>query len=225
MSANKVSRRYGLWIVLVSLLVAGMMAAPDLWAAPGRNPRRQTVPPGTLTPTPDNSAPTDEPTSKPTKKPSPANPTQAPDDTPTFTPVPILTSTPIPVPTTAEAFTATPSASPTVAGMAPPTAVPSFTATIPPTFPTEEVAAPSATPTPEEPVVVEDTLASAGAQPTVTASTQPEESHVPAPTLASPTQVEPSGDVDAGGISPLFCGGIGMVVMGMVLLTAWRLRA
>jgi hypothetical protein len=229
MSANKVSRKYGLWIVLVSLLVAGMMAAPDLWAAPGRNPRRQTVPPGTLTPTPDSSAPTDEPTSKPTKKPSPSNPTQAPDDTPTFTPVPIRTavptSTPIPVTTTAEAFTVTPSASPTVAEVASPTAVPSFTAAVSPASPTDEVAASSATPAPEEPVVVEDTLASAGVQPAVTASTQPEESHVPAPALASPTQVEPSSDVDTGGVSPLFCGGIGMVVMGMVLLAAWRLRA
>jgi hypothetical protein len=109
--------------------------------------------------------------------------------------------------------------------MASPTAVPSFTATMPPTSPTEEVAAPSATPTPGEQVVVEDTLASAGAQPTMTASTQPEESDVPAPTLASPAQVESSSDVDAGGISPLFCGGIGMVVMGMVLLVVWRLRA
>ena len=87
------------------------------------------------------------------------------------------------------------------------------------------MAASTATPTPEEQAVAEDMLASAGAQPTLDTSTQPEESPVPAPALASPTQTNPASDVDMGGISPLFCGGIGLMVMGMILLVVWRLRA
>jgi hypothetical protein len=226
MSTDKASRKYGLWIVLVGLLVAGMIATPDLWASPGQNPRRQTVPPGTLTPTPDTSTPTDEPTRKPTKKPAPADPPLTPEDTPTFTPVPIYTltptSTPIPVSTMTETTTATSSPSPATEALASPTTVPAYTATPTPVPPAEEVAAPTAL---EEQVVAEDTLASAGTQPTLTTSTQPEESHIPAPASASPTPVNPASDVDRGGASPLFCGGIGMVVMGMILLVVWRLRA
>jgi hypothetical protein len=54
----------------------GLITKPDLWAAPGQNPARQTVP----TRTPEH-----PPTPKPTQKPKPKDPdpTAAPEDTPT----------------------------------------------------------------------------------------------------------------------------------------------
>lgn len=225
MSAENAGRKYGLWIVLMGLLVVGMIVTPDLWASPERDPGRQTVPPGTLTPTPDTSTPTDEPTRKPTKKPAPTDPTWTPENTPTSTPIPIstLTSTSTPIPTTAEATAGTPSPSPTGTVIASPTAVPAHTATLTPASHIEEVATPTATLIPEEQPIAEDTLAAASAQPTLATSTQPEESYIPA--TASPMQPNPASDVDVGSISPLFCGGIGMMMMGMVLLVVWRLRA
>ena len=65
-----------LWLVLSGILVFGLITKPDLWAAPGQNPARHTVPTRT---------PEQPPTPKPTKKPKPKNPdpTAVPEITPT----------------------------------------------------------------------------------------------------------------------------------------------
>ena len=66
-----------LWLVIAGIMIMfGLIAQPDLWAAPGQNPARQTVP--TRTP---EQPPTPEPTSKP--KPEKPNPTAAPEVAPT----------------------------------------------------------------------------------------------------------------------------------------------
>ncbi|MBN1813138.1 MAG: LysM peptidoglycan-binding domain-containing protein [Anaerolineae bacterium] len=77
-------------IVLLATLVFAVFTGPDLWAAPGQDPYRQTVP--TETP-PTSPVVTETPT--PTEEP--------PTETPTFTPIPTLipTSTPTTIPTTA----------------------------------------------------------------------------------------------------------------------------
>lgn len=70
-----------LWLVLSGLIVMfGLIAQPDLWAAPGQNPARQTVPTRT---------PEQPPTPEPTRKPKPKNPdpTAVPEITPTPAPV------------------------------------------------------------------------------------------------------------------------------------------
>ena len=54
-----------LWLVLSGILVFGLITKPDLWAAPGQSPARQTVPTRT---------PEQPPTPEPTKKPHPRNP-------------------------------------------------------------------------------------------------------------------------------------------------------
>lgn len=65
-----------LWLILAGILMLGLVTKPDLWAAPGQSPARQTVP----TRTPEH-----PPTPKPTQKPKPKDPdpTAAPEDTPT----------------------------------------------------------------------------------------------------------------------------------------------
>jgi hypothetical protein len=60
------------WLALIGLLVVGLAVGPDLWAAPGQAPHRQTVP--TRTPVP-----------PPTEPPPPSGETPA---APTATPVP-----------------------------------------------------------------------------------------------------------------------------------------
>jgi len=70
-----------MWVALFGVLVVGLVAGPDLWAAPGQSPARQTVP--TRTP---EQPPTPEPTSPPKPKPKP-QPTAAPEVTPTASPV------------------------------------------------------------------------------------------------------------------------------------------
>jgi len=73
-----------LWVALFGVLVVGLVAGPDLWAAPGQSPARQTVP--TRTP---EQPPTPEPTNPPPKpKPEKPQPTAAPEVTPTASPVP-----------------------------------------------------------------------------------------------------------------------------------------
>ena len=54
-------RRNALWLVLLGILAMGLAVGPDLWAAPGQSPARQTVP--TRTPVP---PPTEPPPPAPT---------------------------------------------------------------------------------------------------------------------------------------------------------------
>jgi len=67
-----------LWLVLSGIFMFGLITKPDLWAAPGQSPARQTVP----TRTPEQPA-----TPEPTKKPKPKNPdpTAVPEVTQTVT--------------------------------------------------------------------------------------------------------------------------------------------
>ena len=65
-----------LWLILAGILILGLITKPDLWAAPGQSPARQTVP--TRTP---EQPPTPEPTKKP--KPKKPDPTAVPEVTPT----------------------------------------------------------------------------------------------------------------------------------------------
>ena len=67
-----------LWIVVLGILMVGLAAGPDLWAAPGQSPGRQTVP--TRTPQP-------PPTEPPPPPPPPDQPTSPPVDQPTSPPV------------------------------------------------------------------------------------------------------------------------------------------
>jgi hypothetical protein len=60
---EKTMKRILLWVVVVGMLMAGLAAGPDLWAAPGQSSARQTVP----TPTPQ--LPPTEPPPSPTKPP------------------------------------------------------------------------------------------------------------------------------------------------------------
>lgn len=78
------TRKDILWLVLLGLLAVGLIAGPELWAAPGQNPARQTVP----TKTPEQ-PPTSEPTSSPSKpKPKKPDPTASSEVNPTVSPVP-----------------------------------------------------------------------------------------------------------------------------------------
>ena len=85
-------KRGMLWIVVLGILMAGLAAGPELWAAPGQSPGRQTVP--TRTPQP-----------PPTEPPPPPPPPPPPTDQPTPPPVdqpspPPLTDQPTPNPAT-----------------------------------------------------------------------------------------------------------------------------
>ena len=71
-------KRSALWLVLLGVLVMGLAVGPDLWAAPGQSPGRQTVP--SRTPEPQ---PTEPPSSKPKPK-----------DQPTPVPTPTVEVTP-----------------------------------------------------------------------------------------------------------------------------------
>jgi len=84
-------KRYGFWIILVGVLIAVMAIGPDLWAAPGQCPERQTVP--TRTPTPPPPPPPTATSSLPTEPPLPTSPS------PTSPPHP-STSQLTPLPTT-----------------------------------------------------------------------------------------------------------------------------
>ncbi len=74
---NNISKKKAVfWLVLSVILTMAVMTGPDLWAAPGQSPARQTVP--TRTPTPGPTTPTEPPMS-PTSPP----PTTQPMPTPT----------------------------------------------------------------------------------------------------------------------------------------------
>ncbi len=99
------------WIVLLAVVLAALAAVPDLWAAPGQSPHRQTVP--TRTPSP---GPTSPPTATQPPPPSATEP-PPPPPSPTVTPPPSPTATPPPRPPSptaagAPAVTGTPSPSP-----------------------------------------------------------------------------------------------------------------
>jgi len=55
-----------LWTVMLGILMVALAAGPDLWAAPGQSPARQTVP--TRTPQP---PPTEPPPPPPADQPTP----------------------------------------------------------------------------------------------------------------------------------------------------------
>ncbi|MCK4314331.1 MAG: hypothetical protein KAX24_01035 [Anaerolineae bacterium] len=57
-----------LWIVLFVMLTMALMNGPDLWAAPGQSPARQTVP--TRTPVPSPTEPPPPPTTQPMPTPT-----------------------------------------------------------------------------------------------------------------------------------------------------------
>ncbi|MGQ9468050.1 MAG: hypothetical protein ACUVSG_10495, partial [Anaerolineae bacterium] len=65
------------WGILVILLLVGLAVGPDLWAAPGQSPHRQTVPTRTPVPPPTEPPPPPPPppSEPPTATPSPPSPT------------------------------------------------------------------------------------------------------------------------------------------------------
>jgi len=81
-----------LLLMLSVVLLLGVFTGPDLWAAPGQAPYRQTVP--TETP-PTSPIETETPTA--TEEPTA---TETPTSTPTYTPLPTAGPTNTPVPTT-----------------------------------------------------------------------------------------------------------------------------
>lgn len=174
-------RKYGFWIIFLGMLITATATGPDLWAAPGqRAGRNQTIPSGTLTPTP---------------RPPATNPPPQPTSQATFTPIPTeQVATPTPSPDTTAPPT-TPSA----------TLISQATATL--------TAVPTETPTP----VAEE------ATPTSTPTTPPVEEPLSSPSSTPTMPVESSGDI--GGGSAVLCGGAGLVIIGMILLSVWRLRA
>jgi LPXTG-motif cell wall-anchored protein len=70
--------RNAFWLVLFGILALGLAVGPDLWAAPGQSPARQTVP----TKTPPR-PPTEPPPPPPTEPPPP--PPTSPPPAPTST--------------------------------------------------------------------------------------------------------------------------------------------
>jgi len=90
-------RKSFFWVVLLGVLAVGLVTGSDLWAAPGQNPGRQTVPTRTPVPPP----PTEPPPPPPTETPSPpsshsSKPSSG--DQPSPTSVPTSTSTAQPAP-------------------------------------------------------------------------------------------------------------------------------
>jgi len=78
-----------LWIVVLGILMVGLAAGPDLWAAPGQSPGRQTVPTRTPQPPPtEPPPPPDQPTSPPVDQ-----PTSPPVDQPTPNPAAVVKTT------------------------------------------------------------------------------------------------------------------------------------
>jgi len=75
-------KRAMLWVVALGILVVGVTAGADLWAAPEQNPARQTVP--TRTPVPPPTEPPPPPKEKPKPDPTaiPATPTPLPEAAP-----------------------------------------------------------------------------------------------------------------------------------------------
>ncbi|MGC9084331.1 MAG: hypothetical protein ACP5ME_14290, partial [Anaerolineae bacterium] len=65
-------KRVAFWLVAIGVLILGLAVGPELWAAPGQAPDRQTVP--TRTPVP----PPTEPPPPPPSGETPAAPTATP---------------------------------------------------------------------------------------------------------------------------------------------------
>jgi len=83
-------RRTVFWGVVLGIFIVGLVSGPDLWAAPGQCPERQTVPTRTPTPPP-------PPSLTPTKRPPKDQPTPIPtvtvEATPTAVPMESLLPT------------------------------------------------------------------------------------------------------------------------------------
>jgi len=72
-------KKGALWAVVLGILTMGLVAGPDMWAAPGQSPAQQgTVP----TRTPTASPPTETPTPRPTSQPKPTSIAQTPTAAP-----------------------------------------------------------------------------------------------------------------------------------------------
>ena len=204
-------RKLTLLGALAGLVVIGLTAGPDLWAAPGQTAERQTVPTRTPTAESDTPEPTDEPGQEPTDEPG-QEPTDEPQPEPTDEPEPEPTSPPQltntpprPTPTAAEeVITFTPTSSPTIEATSTVTPMVAATATASPTavLPTATgTSTPvSASPTPEE-------LEGGEASPT-----------------ASPTETAQPAEDGGGGVSPFFLVGLGLVVVGLIVLVVWKWR-
>lgn len=66
---NNISKKKAVfWLVLSVMLTVALMTGPDLWAAPGQSPARQTVP--TRTPVPSPTEPPTPPTTEPVPTPT-----------------------------------------------------------------------------------------------------------------------------------------------------------
>ena len=190
-------RKYGFWIIFLGILIAAMATGPDLWAAPGqRAGRNQTIPSGTLTPTPRPPA-----TNPP---PQPTNPPPQPTSQATFTPIP-----------TEQVATPTPLASSTVEA----TVAPTIAVTENPMPPASPDAPDTATPT----TVATETQTAVAAEttPTFTSAALPAEETL----LSSAATMPAESSGDTGGGSAVVCGGAGLVMAGIILLFVWRLRA
>ena len=77
------------WLLLLGALTAGLAVAPGLWAAPGQDPNRQTVPTRTSSSPPTSTAtsrPTSASTSPPTSPPTALPSVSSPTSSPTFLP-------------------------------------------------------------------------------------------------------------------------------------------
>lgn len=185
-----------LWLVLLGILMVGLIAGPDLWAAPGQSPERQTVPSPTSPPPTKPPATKPPPTNPPPTNPPPTNPPPTAQATPTPTPTPIPTTRPS-TPTVRGGST-TSSSSPTGRATASPTVVTTQGAAMAEGEPVSEYVL---------------------TMPFVDSTS--EEATSPSPTTLA--TAETAGDVS--GISPLFWGGVGLTVAGLVLLAVWRWRA
>lgn len=71
---------------LLGVLMVGLIAGADLWAAPGQSPERQTVPTRTPTSAPATPSPTEPPSSPSTSSPPKDQPMSTPTATPETTP-------------------------------------------------------------------------------------------------------------------------------------------
>ncbi len=229
-------------LVVLSLVLT---AGPTLWAAPGQAPHRQTVPPGTLTPTARPSAP--PPTNPPPTNPPPTNPppTSEPPatDTPgtplatftpgvagthTLSPSPSPSSTPelpstvtvmasdVTVESTPTSLVLTPGEGTLVAGGAGTTEL-STSATVSPSSEGGSLVEPVESVEPVEPV---DTM-----EPEANSSESSGVGISPTTSSEDSSSASPGGGVTTGvSVSPLFYGGIGMILLGLLLLVVWRLR-
>lgn len=187
-------------IVVLSALIVFALAlfAPRAWATPAQNPARQTVPTRVRTP------PTLPP--QPTPPPEPTTPPPQPTLPPQPTPPP---------PPTMQQPTLAPQ--PTAPRVEQPTGVSAPTVSAP------TIAAPTplgATPLASPPARVTDTPTRPRADATLTATTAPRvETPAPTVTLAASNEA-----ASGGGVSPLLCGGMVLVFLGVGVLLLGKRR-